>query len=77
MMSTNAAKLKGKMTSFKSEILASKAGIFTIQQTHFTSKGKAKIEDFETFKAIRKKDKGGDNYRCAQRPKFCVNRGVL
>ena len=47
------------MTSFKSKILASKAGLFTIQETHFTSKVKVKIENFETFEAIRKKDKGG------------------
>ena len=39
--------------------MATKAGLFTIQETHFTSKVKVKIENFETFEAIRKKDKGG------------------
>ena len=58
-MSTNAAQLKGKMNSFKSEILASNIGLFTVQETHFASKGKVRIENFETFEAIRKKDKGG------------------
>ena len=58
-MSTNAAQLKGKLNSFKSEIFASNVGLFTLQETHFTSKGKVVIENFETFEAIRKKDKGG------------------
>ena len=59
MMSTNAAQLKGKLNSFKNEIIASDVAIFTVQETHFTSKGKVKIENFETFEAIRKKEKGG------------------
>ena len=47
------------MESFKSELLASNVGLFTVQETHFTAKGKVKIDNFETFEAIRKKDKGG------------------
>ena len=59
IMSANAAQLKGKLQSFKSELKACKAGIFTVQETHFESKGKVQIEGFEIFEAIRKKVKGG------------------
>ena len=59
VLSANAAQLKGKLHSFKSELKACKAGIFTVQETHFESKGKVKIEGFEIFEAIRKKVKGG------------------
>ena len=37
----------------------SKCSNFTIQESHFTKKGKLKIENFETFEAIRKKQNGG------------------
>ena len=59
IMSANAAQLKGKLNSFKSELKQCQAGIFTIQESHFATKGKLKIEDFEIFEAIRKKAKGG------------------
>ena len=59
IMSANAAQLKGKIISFKSELKKSNAGIFTVQESHFPTKGKLKIEDFEIFEAIRKKAKGG------------------
>ena len=37
------------------------AGIVTIQETHFTRKGRmtGKLNDFDFFEAIRKKQKGG------------------
>ena len=59
MMSTNAAQLKGKLGSFKSELKSCNAGIFTVQETHYATKGKLQIENFEVFEAIRKKVKGG------------------
>ena len=59
MLSTNAAHLKGKMNSFKSEIKSSNAGIFTVQESHYSTKGKVQIEIFLVFEAIRKKAKGG------------------
>ena len=59
IMSTNAAQLKGKLDSFKSELKYSKVGLFTVQETHFATKGKVQIEGFEIFEAIRKKVKGG------------------
>ena len=58
IMSTNAAQLKGKIKSFKSELINSNAGVFTVQETHYATKGKVKIENFEIFEAIRKKVKG-------------------
>ena len=59
IMSTNAAQLKGKLNSFKSELKYSSVGLFTLQETHYATKGKVKIEGFEIFEAIRKKVKGG------------------
>ena len=35
------------------------AAIFTVQETHYSSKGKLHVENFEIFEAIRKKAKGG------------------
>ena len=59
-MSTNAASLKSKLPSFKRELERSGAGIFTLQETHFSNKGKLSIDNFEVFEAIRKgKEKGG------------------
>ena len=58
-MSTNAAQLQGKLNSFKGELKYSNVGLFTVQETHYSSKGKVKIEGYEIFEAIRKKDKGG------------------
>ena len=58
-MSTNAAQLKGKLNSFKSELKYSNVGLFTLQETHYATKGKVRIEGFEIFEAIRKKVKGG------------------
>ena len=33
--------------------------MFTIQESHFGKKGKLKVENYEIFEAIRKKQKGG------------------
>jgi hypothetical protein len=59
IFSTNAAQLKGKFDSFKSELKVTNVSVFTLQETHFESKGKFVIENFEIFEAIRKKAKGG------------------
>ena len=59
MLSANAEGLKSKVESLKNEILCQNVAIFTIQESHFTKKGKLKIENFETFEAIRKKQNGG------------------
>ena len=59
MFSTNAAGLKTKVNSLKKELNEANASIFTIQETHFTKKGNLRITNYETFEAIRKKEKGG------------------
>ena len=59
MMSTNAAQLKGKLNSFKCELKRANAALFTVQETHYATKGKVQVENFEVFEAIRKKAKGG------------------
>ena len=57
-MSTNAAQLKGKLNCFKSELKHSNVGVFTLQETHYATKGKLQIEGFEIFEAIGKREKG-------------------
>ena len=60
IFSTNAASLKSKIKSFRSELRRSNAGAFTLQETHYTKKGRVSIPDFIVFEAIRKgKIKGG------------------
>ena len=59
MFSTNAAGLKNKLQSFKSELKHFDASVFTVQETHFNKKGKFKMQDFEIFESIRSKVKGG------------------
>ena len=59
MMSANAAQLKGKLNSFKGELKPSNAALFTVQETHYGTKGKVQIQNFEIFEAIRRKVKGG------------------
>ena len=50
MMSANAAQLKGKLNSFKGELKSSNAAIFTVQETHYATKGKIQIPNFEILK---------------------------
>ena len=59
IFSINSAGLKNKTISLKSELNNCKSGVFTIQETHFNKKGKLKIENYEIFESIRKKQKGG------------------
>ena len=60
IVSANAAQLKSKLRSFNKSILDySNAGVFTIQESHYSTKGKIQIENFEIFEAIRSKSKGG------------------
>ena len=60
MFSLNVASLKSKLKSFENEIKRTNTGIFTLQETHYASKGKLQIEDREIFESIRKhKEKGG------------------
>ena len=59
IFSTNAAGLKFKVQSLKNELKNCQAAVFSIQESHFAKKGKLKIENYEIFEAIRKKQKGG------------------
>ena len=43
-MSVNAAQLKGKLNSFKNELKSCDAGVFTVQETHYASKGNWKLK---------------------------------
>ena len=59
IFSNNVAGLKKKIDSFKLEVKELKAAVFTLQETHFAKKGKLKMEEYEIFESIRKKEKGG------------------
>ena len=61
MFSANAAGCQNKMESLLNNINELDAAIVTLQETHYTRKGKLNSElvDFEVFEAIRKKSKGG------------------
>ena len=56
----NEAGMKFKDEGLKNKIKYFESNIFSINETHYTNKGKLKIDNFEMFEAIRKKrDKGG------------------
>ena len=61
IFSPNGAGCISKIQSIVDNINNIKAGIVTLQETHFKKKGKlnSKLPDFEFFEAIRKKVKGG------------------
>ena len=61
IFSANGAGVITKIPSLVSSVNELGAGIITLQETHFTRKGKLadKLGDFEMFEAIRKKQKGG------------------
>ena len=46
IVSANAAQLKGKLCSFKSVLKQSNAGLFTVQESHYATKGKVQVEEF-------------------------------
>ena len=59
MFSNNVAGLKSRVEMLKNEIIDGNISVFTLQETHFSKKGKVKIEGFHLFEAIRKKKDGG------------------
>ena len=60
IFSTNAASLRAKLKSLKSELIRTNSALFTLQETHMPKKGKVSIEEFEIFETIRTgKIKGG------------------
>jgi hypothetical protein len=52
IFSANSAGLSSKLTSFKNQIDVLNAKIFTLQESHFPSKGKLQLQDFDIFEAI-------------------------
>ena len=56
---TNAAGLFSKLERITNKLKYFDAGIFTIQESHFTTKGKLKLDDFDIFESIRNKVGGG------------------
>ena len=61
IFSANGAGVVTKVQSLLHNISELGVGLITLQETHFTRKGKlnGKIVDFEIFESIRKKQKGG------------------
>ena len=59
LFSTNCASLKEKVKGFKCELRKLNSSAFTLQETHFKTKGQFQHEDFEIFEAIRKGKKDG------------------
>ena len=60
IFSLNLAGIQSKLSSFKQEIRQTNSALFTAQETHYATKGKASFEGFEVFETIRKhKEKGG------------------
>ena len=72
IFSTNANGLNEKENSLKSELKYFNASIFCIQETHYTTKGKLKIENYNIFESIRDKEKGGTllGVHCSLNPKL-------
>ena len=60
ILSTNARDLKHKHEDLKNKVKFFQSGIFTIQETHYRTKGKFKMDNYTIFEAIRKnKEHGG------------------
>ena len=61
LFSTNGAGVKyGKLKSLNAEVMNTKANIVTIQETHYSQKGKIQMDaSFVVFEAIRQKKCGG------------------
>ena len=59
-MSSNAAGLRHKTADLRNKVKYFKSTIFSLKETHYTKKGKFKMDNYHIFEAIRKsKQKGG------------------
>ena len=58
MFSNNFGGANKKLESLKCEIKRTNSTIFNLQETHFSQKGKVRIENFHIFEAIRPKEHG-------------------
>ena len=60
MLTVNAAGLKHKASDLKDKIKYFNSTIFSVQETHFATKGKFAVDNYVIFESIRKsKEKGG------------------
>ena len=60
VFTTNAAGLKAKLKSLKAHLHKLEIPIFTVQETHYSTKGKINVDEYVVFEAIRQnKKKGG------------------
>ena len=59
VLTTNANGMKKKIESLKYLVDYFNVGVFTLQETNYSKRGKVKIDNFEIFEAFRKKDGGG------------------
>ena len=57
VFTTNAAGLYHKALDLKNKVKYLETSIFTVQETHFSQKGKFKMDKFIIFEAIRKSKK--------------------
>ena len=58
MFSNNCNGANLKVESLKYEIKRTNSSLFTLQETHFSKKGRVRIDDFVVFEAIRMKEHG-------------------
>ena len=58
MFSNNCNGANNKIEAIKAQIKHTEATIFNLQETHYSKKGKIKIENFQIYEAIRKKEHG-------------------
>ena len=58
MFSNNCNGANNKIEALKAQIKHTEATIFNLQETHYSKKGKIKIENFQIYEAIRKKEHG-------------------
>ena len=59
IFTTNAAGLKSKIKSLSAQIKKLNIPIFTVQETHSTTKGKIAIDQYTIFEAIRTNKQNG------------------
>ena len=58
MYSNNCNGVNNKIEALKVQLKHTKATIFNLQETHLSKKGKIKIDNFQIYEAIRKKEHG-------------------
>ena len=58
MFSNNIGGAKYKVESLKVELKRTNSLIFNLQETHFSNKGKIKIDEFQVYESIRQKEHG-------------------